>query len=254
VTADWRGLAVPFGVLLLWEIAGQTLFIPGDTTSRPSNIVAAASALLVDGSIAGATFETLAAAGSGFAIAAALGITLGIVLGLSTMLRGVTWPALELLRPIPAVALIPLGLLVFGFGARMEVMIVAFACLWPVLVVTIAAVRGVEPRLIEVGRGMKLSPLALIAKIVLPVVIARLFVGLRLAAGVALVVAVTVEIAANPQGLGYGLVMAQQNLQPQIAFALLLWIGTLGSLLNWSLGYVERRVFGRFLQATYAAR
>jgi ABC-type nitrate/sulfonate/bicarbonate transport system permease component len=249
-----RAIAVPFLALILWELAGWTVFTPGDTTARPSGVVVALATVLRDGSLATATFETLVTAALGFAIAAVVGLAIGIPLGLSRVLRGIASPAIEMLRPIPSVALIPLGLLIFGFGVRMEVMIVAFACVWPVLLVAISAVRGIEPRPIEVARALELGSFERARKIVLPFVLPRLFVGFRLAAGIALVVAVTVEIAVNPQGVGYALMLAQQNLRPDLAYGFLIWIGVLGWLLNVILQLVERRYFARFLAATWAER
>lgn len=249
-----RAAAIPLVALLVWELAGRLVFEPGDTTTRPSAIVLALHGALADGSLVRATLDTLRAAGAGFAIAAVLGVAIGIPLGLSRVVRGVTGPTIELLRPIPAVALIPLGLLIFGFGLSMEVMTVAFACVWPVLTIAAAAVRGIEPRLLEVGRTLELGWLARTVKIVLPFVLPRLFVGFRFAAGVALVVAVTVEIAANPQGLGYHLLLAQQNLRPDLAYGLLLWIGGLGWALNTGLVSLERRRFSRFMPAGQGAR
>jgi ABC-type nitrate/sulfonate/bicarbonate transport system permease component len=101
------------------------------------------------------------------------------------------------------VALIPLALLIYGYGFRMEIAVVAFACFWPLLIITESAVRGIEPRLLEVSRALGFGLAARVFKIVLPAALPRVFVGLRLAAAVSLVVAVTVEITANPIGLGY---------------------------------------------------
>jgi len=194
-----RAVALPIAFFALWELAGHTVFLPSDTTTRPSDITLAIVGAASDGALAKATFETLSAASIGFAVAATLGVLLSIPLGLSRNLRATTGLAIELLRPIPAVSLIPLSLLVYGFGLSMEVMIVTFASIWPVLLMSIAAVRGIEPRLLEVATNLELGTFDRIRKIVLPFIAPRLFVGLRLAAGVALVVAVTVEIAANPR-------------------------------------------------------
>jgi ABC-type nitrate/sulfonate/bicarbonate transport system permease component len=142
------------------------------------------------------------------------------------------------------VALIPIALLAFGFGFRMEVAIVAFACFWPLLIIGQAAIAGVEPRLLEVGRVLRLSLAARIRKIVLPAALPRLFVAFRLAAGVSLIVAVTVEITTNPLGLGYGLMMAQSALDPARMFAFLLWLGVVGWSVNALLLAAQRRLFG----------
>jgi sulfonate transport system permease protein len=79
--------------------------------------------------------------------------------------------------------------------------------------------------------------------VVLPAISERLFTALRLSAGLALVVSVTVEIFGNPQGLGYAISTSEQNLDPALSLAMLLWVGILGFLLNAALIAGERRVF-----------
>ena len=167
-------------------------------------------------------------------------------LGLSRIAARLSVVSVELFRPIPSVALIPIALLVYGFGYRMEIAIVSFACFWPMLILSQAAVAGVEPRLLEVARILGMGRLQQIGRIVLPASLPRVFVAFRLVVGIAMVVAVTVEIAANPRGLGYGMILAQQNLRPELMFALLLWVGILGWAINAGLLALQRSLFGRF--------
>jgi ABC-type nitrate/sulfonate/bicarbonate transport system permease component len=148
-----------------------------------------------------------------------------------------------MLRPIPSVALIPLSLLTFGYGFRMEYAVVAWATFWPFLILTQHALRQIDARLIEVSRLMGFGVFSRIFKIMLPAAAPRLFTALRLAVGLALVVAVTVEIAANPQGLGYGLMVSQETLRPDRMFALLIWLGVLGWGMNYFLVRLEARLF-----------
>jgi ABC-type nitrate/sulfonate/bicarbonate transport system permease component len=133
-------------------------------------------------------------------------------------------------------------LLLFGFGLPMEGMIVAYACLWPILITTISAVRHIEPRLIEIAAALEMSPLERVQKIIIPAVLSRVLVGLRTAAGFALVVAVTVEILINPRGLGYGLIIAQQSLRIDVMYAYLLWLAVLGLLVNALVRLADREV------------
>jgi ABC-type nitrate/sulfonate/bicarbonate transport system permease component len=157
--------------------------------------------------------------------------------------------SIEVLRPIPSVALIPLAMLVFGFGLRMELSVVAFATFWPMLVLAQAAARQVEPRLLEVARALQLPPVERFAKIVLPAMVPRLFVALRLGVAIALVVAVTVEIAANPYGMGYTLMIAQQSLDPALMLAWLFWVGLVGYAVNAGALWLQRRVAIRMGEA-----
>ena len=152
---------------------------------------------------------------------------------------------IEAIRPIPSIALLPIALIALGFGYRMEIVIVAFACVWPMLILSRTAVRGVEPRLMEVARALRLTTVQRIIKIIIPAALPRIFVAFRLSAGIALIVAVTVEIAINPLGLGAGIMLAQQALRPDLMLAYLVWIGTVGYGLNVALVAVQRRLFGR---------
>ncbi|MFN5450954.1 ABC transporter permease, partial [Bradyrhizobium sp.] len=182
---------------------------------------------------------------AGLAIGGAIGLVLGVALGLSHVLSRLMEVTIEAIRPIPSVALLPIALIALGFGYRMEIAIVAFACVWPVLIVTRAAVGGIEPRLIEVARVLRLTQLDRIRKIVLPAALPRIVLAFRLAAGIALIVAVTVEIAINPLGLGAGIMTAQQALRPDLMLAYLVWIGVTGFALNAALTAAQQTLFGR---------
>ena len=136
-------------------------------------------------------------------------------------------------------------MLVFGFGLRMELAVVAFAAFWPMLILAQAAVQQVEPRLLEVSQVLGLGPAQRSLKIVLPAIVPRLFVALRLGVAVALVVAVTVEIAANPNGMGYAMMLAQQSLDPALMLAWLGWIGVVGYAINAAALRLQRAVAQR---------
>ena len=237
-----RGALLPVLLFLLWEGASRAGLLPMDSFSRPSDIAAALAGGMADGSIPLATWQTVQAALSGFAVAAAAGVLVGAILGLSPPLERIVGPSFEALRPIPAIALTPLTLLLFGFGLRMEAGVVAFACVWPILLVTVAAVRGIEPRLLEVAQALRFSFASRLRKIILPAALARIVVGLRVAVSISLIVAVTVEIVMNPRGLGYGMIIAQQSLRPDLMYAQLLWLGFLG----WGLNALLSRAFGQW--------
>ena len=245
----WRGFVIPVLAFALWELGSRAGILPHDTMSRPSDIAVAGWEALGDGSLLTATFQTFENALLGLAIGTTIGILISLPLGLSPVVEAIVSPSLETLRPIPSVALIPLALLLFGFGLRMEVLVVSFACVWPVMVVSVSAIRGIDPRLIEVGRMIEMPVALRMLRIVLPAALARIGVGIRVAAGVALVVAVTVEIVLNPQGLGYGMMAASQSLHPELMWAELLWVGIVGWSFNALLVGAERRWLGRFMVA-----
>jgi NitT/TauT family transport system permease protein len=239
----WRGIVVPAVLLALAELAFRASVGSSDSLAPPTHIALALVAAMVDGSLLVGTGRTLATMLMGLALGVGGGLVAGIALGFSDTLRRAAFLTVEMLRPIPSVALLPLSLLIFGFGNRMEVAVIVFATFWPALILTQSAVSQIEPRLIEVSRLMGLSRLDTAWKIVLPAAAPRLMTGLRLAAGFALVVAVTTEIVSNPQGLGHDLMIAQETLRPALMFAVLVWVGLIGWGLNVALLRLERRLF-----------
>jgi len=241
-----KGTLVPLLVLLLWEAASRAGVLAIGTFSRPSEIAVAGAVIAADGSLILATYQTLQAAFAGLLIALVSGIPLGMLVGLSAVAQRTVSPTLDVLRPIPPVALIPLALLVFGFGVSMEAVVVAFASVWSITIATTAAVRSIERNLLEVAKSLEMGTIAYVRKIIIPAAFARIAVGIRVAIGIALVVAVTVEIVVNPRGLGYGIILSQQSLRPDLMYAQLLWVGFVGWSINSALSIIDRRLLWRF--------
>ncbi len=239
----WRGILVPLAVLLLAEVGFRLSIGESDSLAPPSRAVGALVGALGDGNLLANTARTLAGMVGGLALGGLGGLAVGIALGFSETLRRASFLTIELLRPIPSVALLPLSLLIFGFGYGMEIAVVTFATFWPALILTQNAVAQIEPRLMEVSRLMGLSRLETAWKIVLPAAAPRLMTALRLAAGLALVVAVTAEIVSNPQGLGHDLMIAQETLRPERMFGVLFWVGLFGWGKNAALLRLERWLF-----------
>lgn len=238
-----RPWAVPAVLLAGLELYARTAGRGSEALAAPSAAAAAFARLmrsLAPDGLLHATAFTLGSAAAGLLLGTLAGIAIGVLLGLSRRAAQAGFLTIELLRPVPSVALIPLAMLVFGFGFRMEIGVIAFAVFWPMLILSQAAVRQVEPRLLEVARALELSPAARTWKIVLPAALPRLFVALRLSVAVALVVAVTVEIAANPHGMGYALIIAQQSLDPALMLAWLGWIGVVGVVVNAAAQWAQR--------------
>ncbi len=240
-----KAAALPLAFLAVCELWARAINLQSDSLAPPSAIARAFAESAMDGSALLATRDTLVSTFAGLLLGGAIGLVLGIVLGLSRTLDRLLEVTIESIRPIPSIALLPIALIALGFGYRMEIAIVAFASVWPVLILTRAAIAGIEPRLIEVSRALGLSPVDRVRKIIVPAALPRIFLAFRLAAGVALIVAVTVEIAINPMGLGAAIMTAQQALRPDLMLAYLLWIGCIGYALNAGLTRAQRTLFGR---------
>ena len=239
-----KALLLPVLLVVLAEIGGRAAGT-SDSIAPPSAIALAFGQAIADGSMLAATRDTLISAFGGLLVGAGLGLLAGIAVGSVRTLDRLLELPFEVLRPIPSVAVIPIALIALGFGYRLEIVIVAYACFWPLLILTRAAVAGVEPRLMEVSRALRFGVVQRTLKIVAPAALPRVFVAFRLAAGIALVVAVTVEIAVNPQGLGYQVMTAGQALRPDLTLAYVVWIGVVGYALNVALVAAQHRLFGQ---------
>lgn len=238
-----RGAAFPVACIIIAEVAMRFSQIQSDTLAAPSSIVAEGVRIMLDGSLLNATLQTMIAAAWGLVMGVGGGLIGGFILGLSPTAARYSSASVEIFRPIPSVALIPLMMLTFGFGYRMEASTVTFSTFWPFLIYTQHALREVDVRLLETARLMRFNILQRVWKILLPAIMPRLFTALRLAVGVAIIVAVTVEIVANPQGLGFSLMVAQETLRPNRMFAILVWVGILGWAINQGLLMLQDRLF-----------
>jgi ABC-type nitrate/sulfonate/bicarbonate transport system permease component len=234
---------VTMGVLVgVWELLVRSGALDFQFLPAPSAIASGAQDVLWSGELIPNVTHTLRVTLIGWLLASALGIALGLLLGLSTTVWRWSMASIEVMRAIPPVSLVPVALLVFGFSIRMELIIVLFVSAWPVLVNTIDGVRALPAELVDVARMLRMSSLTRITKMVLPAALPSIIVGLRLALSLSLVLAVVAEMIGNPDGLGNALVSAQQALQPEEMFAYVFAIGLLGVGLNTIFTYVSARL------------
>jgi ABC-type nitrate/sulfonate/bicarbonate transport system permease component len=230
--AGLAGLAAPAACVSAWELAIRTGAVDYQYLPAPSAIVRGAGELAMSGELADATLETLEPVILGWAIAVAAGVSSGLLLGVSPGLRRWSLASIEALRPMPAIAFVPVALLLFGFSIETELMVIILPSLWPVLINTMGGVAGLHARLADVGRTLHLSRTAVLCKVMLPAALPAILVGVRLSLTLALVLGVLAEMVGNPAGLGYAVVTQQQALRPDLMFAYVVVIGLLGLALN----------------------
>jgi ABC-type nitrate/sulfonate/bicarbonate transport system permease component len=178
----------------------------------------------------------------GLLIAMVLGIVVGVVLGTIPVLREVTASTVEFLRPIPSVALIPLVVLVFGTSIRSVLVLVVYAAFWQVLVQVLYGVADVDPVARETAQSFGFSRWARVRHVVWPSALPYVVTGLRLAAAVALILTITVELVIGAPGLGNRIATAQSGGAVDTMYALVLVTGILGVLVNLLARLLERRL------------
>ena len=236
----------PLGILVLVAFAGvwellvrfsiaELRFLPA-----PTEIAVAAHGAIFGGELVGRTVHTVGVTLLGWSVASVVGLGLGIALGLSPTAYRYSMTSFEVTRAIPPITLVPAALLIFGFSLKMELVLVIFGGVWPVLVNTIGGIRSIKPELRDVATMLRLSRAATIQKLVLPAAFPSVVVGLRLALSLCLILAIVAEIVGNPAGLGNGLISARQAVQPALMFVYVVAAGLLGVVLNAALGAVAR--------------
>jgi ABC-type nitrate/sulfonate/bicarbonate transport system permease component len=177
----------------------------------------------------------------GYGIACAAGVAGGLALGLSRPLRRATDPIVQFLRAIPPPALLPFGILVLGVGTSMKVFIIAFVCVWPVLLNTIDGVAGVDPTLRETARVYGIPRRDKLLRVTLPAASPQIFAGMRTSLSLALILMVISEMVASTNGIGYFVLQSQRSFAIPEMWSGILLLGILGYVLNAIFLLVERR-------------
>lgn len=226
------GLVLMIGLAALWEVLVRTVLSPFENLATTSEIVRAFGDLFSEGELIGQVGHTLGVTLIGWVVAGVIGIVLGVWLGLSTTAWRYSMASVEVLRSVPSISFVPVAILIFGFSREMELVLIMYVCLWPVLIATIEGVRGVHPGLLDTAHTLNLGRIRTWRSIVLPAAVPRILVGVRLALALAVALAVIAEMLGNPEGLGFAIVFAQRGFQPGPVFAYLFCIGIIGWALN----------------------
>jgi len=229
--------AVPVALLVLWgawSAGAQSFFFPPLTdilrTFKETWLFSRF------GTDAVPSLERIAA---GYALAMALGIGLGVLLGSSRVTSELAQPVLEFLRAIPPPLLIPLVILAVGIGPAMKVVVIAAGCLWPVLLNTIDGVRGLDPTLKDTARVYGLRPADRLLHVVLPAASPRIVAGMRTALSLALILMVISELEASTNGIGFFVLQSQRSFAIPEMWSGILLLGILGYLANAAFSVVE---------------
>lgn len=189
-----------------------------------------------------ALVETLKVWAFGLGIALTAGVVLGLLIGSVGFLQVATASTIEFLRPIPSVALIPLAVLLFGTGMRSTLLLVVYASFWQVLIQVLYGAKDVDPVAVDTARAYGLSRLSRLRHVTWPTALPYVMTGVRLAAAVALVLAITGQLIIGSPGLGKEIGLARSSGAVAPMYALVIVTGMLGVAVNVLARWLERRV------------
>lgn len=240
-----RWLSGAAGVLLLaaaWEIAPRAGLVNRDFFPPLSAVLMRLCELVTTEEFWGFVISTVRTCVLGLAIATLAGVAVGLVIGLTPGARTYTHSTIEFLRPIPSVALIPGVILLFGSRYQSGVVLITYAAFWQVLLQMLYGLNDIDAVARDTARSFRFSKLGFVRHVAWPTLLPFLFTGVRLAAAMALVLAVTAEMVIGSQGVGRGIVVAQASNATAEAYAYVLVAGLMGVAINIAARLLERRL------------
>lgn len=231
--------ALPLILLALWQLAAVAGLITPVTLPAPSRVLANFWELVQDGALARHIGVSLLRVLEGSAMAVALGGGLGVAIGLSRPLARLCDVCIQVLKPIPPLAWIPLTILWFGIGELSKVYLIFLGAVFPILVSVIDAIRQTDGKYVEVARVLETPRGKFIRQVVLPGAFPAIMTGIRVGLGVAWMCVVAAEMIAAANGVGYMIMDARQLSQPETVIVGMLVIGVCGKLMDMALIRLE---------------
>lgn len=224
-----RGLLPLVLFLTAWEAFGpaQSPYFPPPSTWWTSVVE-----LGQRGRLMPAVGATLLSFAYGLGTAAIAGGMIGVLIGISRHASRALGPLLEFCRALPPPVVVPVAILLFGYGQNLKLFVIAWAAAWPILLNSASATSLIHPRLVDVGRTFRLGATTTIAKIIVPAALPGFLLGVRVAVPLAIIITLLVEMLTLVPGIGSLIVRAQREYQSAQVYGLLVLVGALGFLLN----------------------
>ncbi|MCP3468756.1 ABC transporter permease [Bradyrhizobium sp. CCGUVB1N3] len=243
-----QALVLPIVLLAIWHFV--TVGRPASLVPPPTEVWLELRDLAVGGinddAYSGTLMTHLIASVSrvlgGFNLALIVALPLGMLIGRIELVRRFVEPLLQILRPIPVTAWLPLAMIIFGLGPRSAFFLVFLGAFYPILLNTVFGVRSVEPRLFEAASMLGCQGTAQFFRVVLPAALPSIFAGLRLGLGFSWVVIVVGEMTGVPTGLGAIIMEARQLSRTEIVICGMLVIGVFGFLSDQIVMLIGRRL------------
>lgn len=246
MTSTVKQLAInvlAIGVLiLLWYVGSAWGVVPRVFMPPPQDVWNSLVTGFDTGTLGEQTTSTVMSMLIGWFACSVFGVVLGSIIGIWPLARLSVGPVLEIFRPMPPAAIIPLAIAILGLSSEMSLAVIIFGAIWPALLSTVHGFSAVDPRLREVSRALDISPLAFIWKIALPNATPDIIAGMRLSMVISLVLVVITDMITGQVGLGSLVVLASRTFDMAGLFAGLCLLSVIGLLSNSMLQFAERRL------------
>lgn len=242
ISAKERTVSIlsPIILLSIWQALSWFGLLDGRFVPSPASIARAGYDMAISGELAQHLRASFVRLGAGFTIGAGLGVVLGILMGLSRWLRAALDPIVAAIYPIPKISLLPLVMIFFGLGEASKIFIIAFAVFFIVLINSMAGVMTLDRIYFDAANNFRAPWHKLFWRIVLPGALPLIFVGLRLAIGVSLILIVAAEFVAARAGIGYLIWSSFEVMKIEAMFVGIIIITMLGLITTAILKEAER--------------
>jgi sulfonate transport system permease protein len=235
---------VPLALLALWQTAGAAGWVQSYQLATPQGVIEELASLWSRGLLAKHVLASVDRVFAGFAVALALAIVLGTLVGLSRTMERLLDPTLQAIRAVPSLAWVPLLLLWMGIGEPAKITLIAIGAFFPIYVNLVAGIQGVDRKLVEVAQTLGVRGLALAVRVVLPATLPSLLVGARIGLTQAWLFLVAAELLASTRGLGFMLTEGQQISRPDEILSAILLLALFGKLSEMAMRLIEARLTG----------
>ena len=236
--APW---ALPVLLVAAWQIASRAGWLSSRILPEPWAVAKAFWLLTVSGELWTHLRVSLWRALAGFGLGAGVGLLLGLLNGSSRRAATLLDTTLQMIRNIPALALIPLVILWFGIDEAAKLFLLSVGVFFPVYLNTFHGIRSVDSGLVEMARSYGLSGWALYRDVILPGALPSILVGVRFALGLVWVLLIVAETISAQAGIGYMTMNAREFLQTDVVLVGVLLYALLGKAADWSARGLERR-------------
>lgn len=234
-------LALPLAILLLWQVMVNLGVYSRSQLPAPLDVVAAFRELADYGQLWPNVAASLKRVAIGFGFGAAAAIVVGLAVGASKTVEAIVAPTLQAIRAVPSLAWVPLLVLWLGIGEGPKLTLIGIGAFFPIVTALVAGVRGIDRKLIEVGRAYGLSGLSLVREVMLPAALPSLFTGLRLGLAQSWLFLVAAELIGASRGLGFLLIDAQNTGRADIIVLSIVLLALIGKSTDWLLARLEKR-------------
>lgn len=239
-------LLLPVLIIILWEIGAGNGFINRNVIPPPSRLVNTFVTLVSSGKLQEGLLISFQRVIEGFLIAAVIGTVTGFFMGIFATVNRLLASLINILRPIPVVALIPILIIILGVGEPANVSIIVIGALWPILLNTTAGVMSTDKKLLELAYVYRISKPKQYLQIVLPSALYSILTGLRLGVSGAWMSVVAAEMIGATSGIGYLIMFAKSLAQAANMYVLVLVVGVIGYLIDKLLLMLQNMIGRRF--------